>query len=1357
MSGEDLGGARDTRVVDVVAAGQAPAIGFVGLNALASGDAHVARWAPEDGGDLGRSRGLAALAYADQRLLAVFAAAGRASGAAPNASLDQELSWVFPLPAFADELAWVVAARHDPTDSERPAAARELPLHWLAPSAPAREPHPVPTFRPRPSLASSSAVRGGASAAPASSPEGRQLRPTPSQRVLQGAVLAPRQSPAGAPSRGFEHRHLSGAVASGRGASFSGPTLAMPAAIGALLAEVAHAGRNDRKLQTATPRAHAQTALAAVSARPPAAVLHLEWSDRWLARFSGASAASLAALDVVAAATKPVAKLAPKGVYVEAYSGASDDARGPAAAPRAAGPLLPQAPATSPPGETGGRQAQTVLRLADDAVVSDEVFAAIARAAVPRRGDSPRHRDGQASAGAASVQRRVAAIASRAPTSTESVPAGAAASRTPTAVAGDSASWPDRWARGAPGAVHAGIGATLAASPVAAAVAMLGPLSGASSFDMRSLRGEGVLRAYLAGAFEMPSDAWAAGGATTSLALAAQVPPTELLAPLAVASLVGSAPPVATTPAEPLTSAPSPAAAGDSGRPAAAPEATPRKSSPASEFASGPLVANGLQDRVRAPVQSASSESTMANAGNELPLVAVPAQRQAMFAGAEERSTDALTGVGWGRFGAGARPGALGAALQSWAYTVERDASSLALDFVVPELLVAAQMFGFGPAEAAQAQRLALGGQPLLAALADGIDRQFLWLEPPFAQLSSAGAREGAPGRHASQRRLEHNPRAEAASRSARSVAGNPAAFPAVFIDAGGRDAASAGPGIATQQRASPLGEAEASPAASAVSVGTIAGGTVRSSNAPMEGRAAPIVSSGSQALLRRPAAWWPRPRGAVLWPAAAIEAFELAAEDAEAQRPLTLAALDVLAANAVAALHSLAVPAVIGAETPTAPGVSPPMGTTVFVDSIAAIARADHPTSRLTDGAEAGQGGASIALSTALRPVVERIYLELSTTPAGRSLSPAVRAAKALALAQQLAPGASAAQVRAAAACAVMPAVLSAATEPAHAGSGAPWSVAASAARTGRIPLALGEAFDDDAAAVEHRPALGPGAPRETLAAPAMRRDARSSAAAPPLTTLDGSTRAAFAGEGADERRSPAATPRAAASGTASAVKASAALRPAAGASSGAAERAGTWLAALVAPADTGSATAAPPRAHPGDVSANARRAEAPLVSLLSPADAGAQQVSGRSVADAAGAGASLASLVTPGASRAGVVAEAVATSAVPRAAAPQRSSPGAAIPSWFESAARRMFAGMDSESTGGISIAEMTLINAAPARHVSASPRGEASGSASAARQGSAAQPEAPDVDALAEEVYAALQRRFSIERERNGDPWL
>jgi hypothetical protein len=98
--------------------------------------------------------------------------------------------------------------------------------------------------------------------------------------------------------------------------------------------------------------------------------------------------------------------------------------------------------------------------------------------------------------------------------------------------------------------------------------------------------------------------------------------------------------------------------------------------------------------------------------------------------------------------------------------------------------------------------------------------------------------------------------------------------------------------------------------------------------------------------------------------------------------------------------------------------------------------------------------------------------------------------------------------------------------------------------------------------------------------------------------------------------------------------------------------------------------------------------------------------------------------------------------------------------IPSWFEAAARRMLA---ERSGDGISMAELTLVTAAPPSHVAAatiqpSPAPTAPSSTSnPGQQAAAGGAQQIDVEKLAYDVYQDILHQMEIARSRNGDSFL
>jgi hypothetical protein len=98
--------------------------------------------------------------------------------------------------------------------------------------------------------------------------------------------------------------------------------------------------------------------------------------------------------------------------------------------------------------------------------------------------------------------------------------------------------------------------------------------------------------------------------------------------------------------------------------------------------------------------------------------------------------------------------------------------------------------------------------------------------------------------------------------------------------------------------------------------------------------------------------------------------------------------------------------------------------------------------------------------------------------------------------------------------------------------------------------------------------------------------------------------------------------------------------------------------------------------------------------------------------------------------------------------------------IPTWFEAAARKMFESQSSTMGDGISMAELTLINATPSNQIAAS-----------TRTAPAANPIAPaivgnadakagqkiDIEKIANEIYRQILAMMDAARARNGEPYL
>ncbi|HWU88265.1 MAG TPA: hypothetical protein VN253_13355, partial [Kofleriaceae bacterium] len=100
--------------------------------------------------------------------------------------------------------------------------------------------------------------------------------------------------------------------------------------------------------------------------------------------------------------------------------------------------------------------------------------------------------------------------------------------------------------------------------------------------------------------------------------------------------------------------------------------------------------------------------------------------------------------------------------------------------------------------------------------------------------------------------------------------------------------------------------------------------------------------------------------------------------------------------------------------------------------------------------------------------------------------------------------------------------------------------------------------------------------------------------------------------------------------------------------------------------------------------------------------------------------------------------------------------------IPPWFEAAARKMFESQGTISEN-ISIAELTLVTAAPSTHIAASTRTPPSAApVSPAVSGSSEKGEGGganviDIESTAQEIYRYILTMMDAARARNGEPYL
>ncbi len=710
-------------------------------------------------------------------------------------------------------------------------------------------------------------------------------------------------------------------------------------------------------------------ALAATVTAAPAALGHVAWADRWLARMSGAGPRSL---DAFSAATPraadgqltALAAAAPGAVFVAPMF----EARG-GGVPFGAtvpGAVAARDAATSAAGATpsttaGASDPAGVLRFDDDAETPDEVFLQIAAATA---GVTPR---------------------STAPTAPSAVVATDTDPRSRATLA-------DLVARQTPAAPGAGMSAQLAASPFAPALRHLLSLPDVGTFDVRALFTSGLSASYLAGMLDDVVDvirtpagaapAWASRWLAVDPDGPARTPPAW------EATYVGPDLPRDASGAElgpaldarmgAVVSAAMPASA-DAMRMRDGSSADTRDDSITDELTTlrTTLLSFDLHagERGHARVSFEPSDATRIGATRSAaPMI--------------DAMTLPLLEDGWSiaghRDGAAtswAAPGMLAERAHSWSVATERSASDLALDFVTPELVLAARVYGLGAAEAAQAARLAVGGAGQLTAMASAVDRTFV-----TALAIEAGRRE---------------------QRSIRERALGDGTFSAEGTLEGTRASVAMRPGLDDSiVTAYPLG-ADVGVAAHP-ELGKVAFGIERRS-----------------------------PRGATLWPAATVAALGLHAPTPDGQMSMSVAALELLAARTVAelgtyaALADLADPVLAGDGTGREGGLA------------AELVRSDdvRATSGGPTGARADVGAASpealgerserevleaagdmVPLSRRAR--FEALYVALSSSTTGRAWSPAARAARALALSSRGDQTARSPYERAAAAWDVLPVV---------------------------------------------------------------------------------------------------------------------------------------------------------------------------------------------------------------------------------------------------------------------------------------------------------------------------------------------
>ncbi len=997
-------------------------------------------------------------------------------------------------------------------------------------------------------------------------------------------------------------------------AQVQGPSMLMPAGLGGLAAAVvsSRSASNISSLtQFARPsgsmpgiellrsnqgaagqRASSVSALTSIGESAPRALAHVAWSDRWLGRFAGAAPQQLASFDTTSATVPTLStRNAPPSVFVAPRAsgarelgftlndGMRQDASG--------NNVLP--PGSAAPGSSVSL-GSAATRYDDDSETPDEIFAAIASSAASSRA----RQRGERTASAASmslVQPAVApALALTATTDDASTKLGHRS-----------------LALQAPQVAGAGFAAGLSASPFAGGLRDAGMVSGESivpAFDVRAMFTAALVEAFFRGEYAdlaatVPTSTVASSGNSMVARSMHDFAPTWLHATTAgggqSTKQVGRN---LDDVAEPTTY-PAPSITNE--RRGGIAQAS--SSLPTGQVFDAALPTYAANDEagVSSLVQTGFDSSRFAQAGGyEVFELSVPAA----FGGFDGRVASDSAVAANQRIDY--RPGAVGRLASAWSVSQQNASTDLLLDFLPPELVVAAQRYGLTPQAALVAARLSAAGPAAIASLASQVDWAFLHV--PSTRTSLLGNGRG---------------RQPMAAESAG----------AVWSDAGSGNETSMARSFGGFDR-------DMAFASRSVDVGDSGNDNFVLADA--------TATINSLAPTRQP-------RGAFLWPHATATALgikpeSLGALDADSQSRFSVAALEVLAAKAVADLGAYAMPSAARQArgvTTSSDGQGVP-----FVD---VSRRPDLLRSVLQAGSTMGSGAelsyqsdsdTDLADTHTAPNIVERVAAQLPAPQQQqfRALflrgigSPSVRAAQALALVQR---------------------------------SGV---LAGSASLAERASLAW-----------DAMPMLE------------VQKQLESGQGGFDLGVLD----------------------------------------------------------ALAASVANATSTVVIPNAP------RLASALAALQSMVAPTNNG--NVSNTSsVAPSASvrAGDSLASLITSNTASAGAMRRAP-TAAAEMVRTGARRTGESEIPDWFEKAARKMFGEPSGTAADGLSMADLTLINAAPPQQVAASTRGE-SVAPSATPSVSSAGAEAGggnkiDVERTARDVYRAVLQIMEAARARNGEPYL
>lgn len=797
------------------------------------------------------------------------------------------------------------------------------------------------------------------------------------------------------------------------------------------------------------------------------------------------------------------------------------------ASPAAASLVAAQARAEEARAVDAPRSQPAALRFADDDVVSDDVFAAIAAAAPARR---EAQRTAAASASAAGGKVAATAAPAAAPLPPQQF------ARVPQLTAADMV------ALTAPSApVDAGLSASLAASPMAPALGHVLALPRTAVFDTRSLGGAELAAAFLAGSVNAPMVAQYAhggsaagrvgsfGGVTSSLWSDASSVGDDVAAP----SLWRQWSAELVRPAE-LTRASARDEVRFDGRAesgfdsvvssAARPSAVPAAAAPAAMASPSPAAAAAANENIitlrstllapASPRQQrlAASAGTVASWANQEPIDSLPVAYQTLGELLQEAAPDqrwlssmsamssmssmaslpggsseaTLASQGWDAMAAPPRFDQ-GFPLVFWPLANAPATASFAERFAE----ATSAPYSQAPSSASSVSgRGARAAAPQLASAAADFDASIA--APALVEQGLPGTMDrGAlsPGMLA-QRALGFGAvqSSQAADLSfdfvppelvlaARVYGFGPAeAAQAARLAMGGSTGLSAMAGAVDLRFVSLMGPAQRRfDGRDAREEARAFGGGASSPSEMARPQEAAREQDAAFGVARR------TPRGAFLLPSASVAAMGLSAALPEGEHSMSIAALEVLAAKMVAELGSFASPSLLAASAAESSGAS---------SGVAGSPARRAPSATMVDlsqparGEEASEAevlsSAATSISSSRRARFESLYVALAESSAGRTMSPAARAARALALANRDEDATTlSSRERAALAWQIFPVVLNGEGSPVEAGASAEVREqrSSSAQRTRSAPElpTVAAASPADRPGAEMRPGLAP------------------------------------------------------------------------------------------------------------------------------------------------------------------------------------------------------------------------------------------------------------------------------------------